>query len=314
MSADPVTPEAAIAPEGDHQGVTYVHQQRVSTRFSIPKAAVVFLAAALLAMTSLVPALVIVPAMKAGIRSDTQAFDLITDIAIATAIPVTMLLFWVFFRRPPGHLMSITGRTRWRFLVRAILLGAVVALGFSTIQWLLNGAPIGPRPASLLLVIVSVLITTPLQCAGEEYQYRAAIMQSVGAMFSKPIIGAVVATVVSAALFVQAHQPPDFSIVLTFVLVSIAACYLVWRTGGLEASIALHCANNMSNRTGVALFGEDPASLAANVAHDTGAVYLDLLRAALVFGVILLYARRTGLIRGGWLTPATMTTLPRPRS
>ncbi len=61
----------------------------------------------------------------------------------------------------------------------------------------------------------------------------------------RPAVGIAAGAVVSATLFALAHGAQDpwlFGDRLAFGLV---ASWLAWRTGGLEAAVALHAANNL---------------------------------------------------------------------
>ena len=67
----------------------------------------------------------------------------------------------------------------------------------------------------------------------------------VAAWFRTERTGAVVAAVLTAALFSAAHAPPD---VLTFTdrfVFGLAASWVTRLTGGLEAAIVLHAVNNV---------------------------------------------------------------------
>nr|WP_276612465.1 CPBP family intramembrane glutamic endopeptidase [Kineococcus vitellinus] len=90
-----------------------------------------------------------------------------------------------------------------------------------------------------------VLLTTPLQAAGEEYVFRGWLSQALGSWFSRPAVGAVVAAVVSAALFGLAHGGQDAWLLTDRVVFGLVASWLVWRTGGLEAAVAVHAVNNV---------------------------------------------------------------------
>ena len=57
--------------------------------------------------------------------------------------------------------------------------------------------------------------------------------------------GLVVTTVVSAVLFGLAHGSPDPWVLLSIATLAVAACLANWRTGGLEAGIAMHAVNNV---------------------------------------------------------------------
>ena len=93
-------------------------------------------------------------------------------------------------------------------------------------------------------VIAVTLLTSSFQAAGEEYFFRGYLLQAVGSLVRNPVVAILITTV----LFTMAHgvwpweSPALFLDRFAFGLV---AGVLVVRTGGLEASIAAHAANNV---------------------------------------------------------------------
>ena len=96
-----------------------------------------------------------------------------------------------------------------------------------------------------MVLLVVVLLTTPLQAAGEEYAFRGWLSQVVGSWFARPVVAAVVAGGVSATLFAIAHGTQGPWLFADRFAFGVVASLLVWRTGGLEAAVALHALNNM---------------------------------------------------------------------
>ena len=94
-------------------------------------------------------------------------------------------------------------------------------------------------------LLVVVLLTTPLQSAAEEYLFRGYLSQAVAGWIRAPGGGAVVAGVLTAALFAAAHVPGDWVTFLDRFAFGLAASAVVWLTGGLEAAIVLHAVNNV---------------------------------------------------------------------
>ena len=90
-----------------------------------------------------------------------------------------------------------------------------------------------------------VVLTTPLQSAAEEYLFRGYLSQAIAGWVRAPRAGAVVAAVVTAALFSLAHLPGDLPTFLDRFAFGLAASAVVWLTGGLEAAIVLHAVNNV---------------------------------------------------------------------
>jgi hypothetical protein len=163
------------------------------------------------------------------------------NLGIAAAIPIAALLMLMLHRVRPRWLASVTGTVRWRYLA-ACLAVAVLALGATL--WLSGLVeplpPLGAQPGfwGFLLVIV---LTSPLQAAAEEILFRGYLMQALGSLVAAPWFGVVVSSVVFALL----HGTQNLPLFLDRLAFGLLAAVLVWRTGGLEASIAAHIVNNV---------------------------------------------------------------------
>jgi membrane protease YdiL (CAAX protease family) len=93
-------------------------------------------------------------------------------------------------------------------------------------------------------MIIVILLTTPLQCAGEEYGLRGLVNRLFGSYGSSRVsfwIGAVV----SSVAFMFLHAAQDIYLNAFYFSFGMISCWMAWRTGGLEAGIALHVVNNM---------------------------------------------------------------------
>lgn len=169
---------------------------------------------------------------------------------INLTLGATVLWTWglirVLHQMRPRWLSSVRPKLRWQFLAVCVGLGVVALVVSFGVGLFLPGSDQGTsggstvstgRAVALGLVI---LLTTPLQAAGEEYAFRGYLLQAIGALVRNKWV----AIVVTAALFATAHlqfAPPLF---LDRFLFGLIAAWLVIRTGGLEAGIALHVLNN----------------------------------------------------------------------
>jgi membrane protease YdiL (CAAX protease family) len=169
------------------------------------------------------------------------------NLALGALILWTWGLIRVLHSMRPRWLSSVAPKIRWRFL--AVCLGlSVIALTVSFVLGLFLPTPesaettggVNPWNGTMLALVVVILLTTPLQAAGEEYAFRGYLLQATGSL----IRNRWVTIVVTALLFAVAHlqfAPPVFFDRFMFGLI---AAWLVIRTGGLEAGIALHVLNN----------------------------------------------------------------------
>ena len=205
------------------------------------------------------------------------------NLSLIVLIPTAMLSTWIVHRVRPRYVSSVTGGIRWRWLLRCLLVVVpiwVLYVGLTT----LVERPVSGRPDQWVALLVIVLLTTPLQAAGEEYLFRGWIMQNVGAWFARPVVGLVVSTVVSTVTFSAAHGSPDIWILGSIGCLAVAACLATWRTGGLEAGIAMHATNNILVFFVTLFFGgwQD-----AFVGADTKGTFVQFLLSVVVHGIAL---------------------------
>ncbi len=212
-------------------------------------AATAYLALMLIILTGLTAAVLINPELEASLGLVDEQTDLYNPYQfMALMITLILLIPAVMIgvaggRRPVGTLLSVAGRLRGGLLARslAICLSVylTVQLAFLTVSWV-GGEPLVPswHPYSGWLIAGALLIV-PLQAAAEEFAFRALPMQVLGAWLRNPWWG----ILLPLPLFVVGHSynPAGMIGVAGFAL---AAGVLVWRTGGLEAAIALHAVNN----------------------------------------------------------------------
>jgi len=180
----------------------------------------------------------------------TPSLFLVNNLAIAMDIGVCTLLSWVFFRQGFGWLVSVTGRFRWKWM--GIALG-IFAIGYAVemiVEIFISGAAdygltdltIEPYTVFMLL---SILVTTPFQCAGEEFQSRAFLGRIVAAIIPFRVPGLILSALIPSVVFMWLHDAQDPWLNLNYFCVALMMWWLAYRTGGIEASIALHFVNNI---------------------------------------------------------------------
>ncbi|HWS38791.1 MAG TPA: type II CAAX endopeptidase family protein [Actinoplanes sp.] len=165
----------------------------------------------------------------------------VTMVTLAMLTPLSMLAAWWVQRRPPGTLSSVAGRLRKNRLLGYLLLAAsVVGLATGVQLWLSGESPELASTEIGFLVVLVLLV--PLQAAGEEYLFRGWMLQAFGSWFRSPWPG----IVVSSLLFGLAHGLGSPLAMADVTLFGVVTAVLTIRTGGLEAAIALHVANNLA--------------------------------------------------------------------
>ena len=216
------------------------------------------------------------------------------NLTLIVLIPASGLSIWIVHGVRPRFLGSVAGGIRWRWLLRcfAVTLPLWVAyFGLVTMAGTFSSA----RPDHWVALLVIVLLMTPLQAAGEEYFFRGWIMQNVGACFARPMVGLVGSLIVSAVAFSTAHLSPDPWVLTTIACLAVIWGLATWRTGGLEAGIAMHAVNNVLT-FGVLVFSGE-WSHAFIRPETTGSPLMLLLVAVnvIAYALIMWQAKRAGI-------------------
>ncbi|MGN6242980.1 MAG: CPBP family intramembrane glutamic endopeptidase [Motilibacteraceae bacterium] len=239
---------------------------------------------------------------------------LANNLLLAALIPATLLAVLVVHRERPGWLCSVVGRLRWGLLWRFTLLAAGTTVLGAALGSLLPGLDAatdggtvdGGRLTAQLAVIV---LTTPLQAAGEEFGFRGYLTQALAGYGRSRLAGPLVAGLVTSLLFALAHGGQAPLLFADRFAFGALAAWLVWRTGGLEASIALHSVNNLLALGAAALSGALSQSITGTdlpwqaFVVDVGSLLLFALLADR-------WARRRGAARLSAPAPATLEVAP----
>ena len=224
---------------------------------------------------------VVLVTVLTGITPDLALLDLVdpatllvTNLSLILFVPAVWLAWTVAHGMRLGWSASVLARLRPRLLLPYTLL-ALATLGPAIVLSIGLGALLdqesvtGPVPSLLWLLLV-VFLTTPLQSAAEEYLFRGYLSQAVAGWFRSHRAGALVAGVLTAAVFSLAHAPPDVWTFLDRFVFALAASATVWLTGGLEAAIVLHAVNNVLVFVLAGLLGDGVAT--SEIPSGTGAL------------------------------------------
>ncbi|HEY3337185.1 MAG TPA: type II CAAX endopeptidase family protein [Propionicimonas sp.] len=184
-------------------------------------------------------------ALARGELKLTPLLFLANNLGLAVAIPLAGLTAWAVFGQRPRWMSSIAGRFRWGLFWRFVAVAVPILLASVGVEILLGGPPQLVWNADSWFLIISILLTTPLQAAGEEYGTRGLLARSIGSWFGSARVGLVVATVITSVVFMLLHGAGDPWLNGYYFTVGVACSILVWKTGGLEAAIALHVVNNL---------------------------------------------------------------------
>lgn len=233
-------------------------------------------------------------------------------VALALLVPACFLLS-MLARQRPGYLSSVIGRFRWRWglvcfgiALAAVLLAAVAMELFAPAD--MEGTALEVQPYSWVLFAI-LMVVTPLQAAGEEYLLRGIGFRALGSLLPWRTVGLVVSAVATSLVFMVIHGADDPWLNLVYFVMGLLFSYLTWRTGGIEAAVAMHVANNI---IGMALVPFTDFSDLFDRSEGTGsAIMLIQLGMLLLAAVVMeLLARRRKL---AWSATPEQEPVPFPR-
>jgi membrane protease YdiL (CAAX protease family) len=196
----------------------------------------------------------------------------------------------------------VVPKMRWRFLLVCLGLSFLALLASVVVGMFVPGddtsvlGPVNEFTTTTALIALVVVVTTPFQAAGEEYLFRGYLLQAFGSLVRRPDVAAWVAVVVTSLLFAVAHGGQNFPLFFDRFMFGLIAGWLVIRTGGLEAGIALHILNNFL-AFGLALtFGDLTESLTVSEVSWWN-IPVTLTQEGVYALMVVMVARRMGLQR-----------------
>lgn len=177
----------------------------------------------------------------------------ISLVSIIVMIPAVMLGMLTMGMRPAGRIWSVAARIRWGLLGRLMAV-AVLSVVVMNAVGIFAGIIFDPAAAgeplasesdtfswqAAALSMLIVLILVPFQATAEEVVFRGLFMQVLGAWIKTPWV----AILLPSVGFALAHIYDIWGLAAVGLMGGVAA-WLSWRTGGLEAAIAIHIVNNI---------------------------------------------------------------------
>lgn len=227
-----------------------------------------------------------------------SAFDLaVAGLALAVALPGAVLAAVYVHRVRPGFLLSVTGRLR----ARPAAVAAIVAMPAFVPMLVNRGAfDTGPDSAgnavewvgwpTFLSFLVVIVLVLPLQSVAEEVVFRGYLTQAFAVWTRRPWLAAAA----SSFLFALGHGAQNGWLFADRLFFALALCWLTWRTGGLEAAIAVHLTYNVLVVTASAATGRVGSTVEASHSEALGALS-SMAGTALVVLVVALWAQRRRL-------------------
>lgn len=249
--------------------------------------------------------------------TEDAAFDLTQPVmtavlllTIVLMLPAYLLASLIVNGRRTGLISSVAGRLRWGWMLVCGVAAIVVAVVVTLLSMLLPAELAGENTTAVLqpadnpqlwASLAVILLVIPLQAAAEEYVFRGFLMQSIGRWLRHPLF----AILLPVPLFVLGHlyDPLGQASVAVF---AIAAGWMTWRTGGLEAAISLHVVNNLTAfLTALAGFTDINAT-----SPGVGSLIFSVVLIGGYVGLIEWMQRRARLRRTLVLTPAVQPDPP----
>ena len=216
------------------------------------------------------------------------------NLSLGGLILWTWLIVRVLHNLRPRWLTSVMPKMRWRFLLACLGLSVVALVAGLVAAALIPsagdpsvGSEVNDITGQTLALLIVMLLTTPLQAAGEEYAFRGYLLQAIGALTKR----AWIALVLTSLLFAMAHGLQNFPLFFDRFMFGLIAGWLVIRTGGLEAGIALHILNNLLAFGAGILFG-DVAEMVQVSEISWWNIPVTLTQSGVYVVLVLLVARR----------------------
>jgi membrane protease YdiL (CAAX protease family) len=168
-------------------------------------------------------------------------------IGVATLLPATLLGYLIVGLRPLTVLRSVQFRIRWKWLGWCLLPALAITAAATLVELLIfpvffGGAIVPPTiPLGTFLICTAIiLVVTPIQAAAEEFAFRGLVTQLFGSWI-RPVW---LVIPLAAIPFAAAHTQYLGWATADVAFFALTASFVTWRTGGIEAGIALHAVNN----------------------------------------------------------------------
>lgn len=184
---------------------------------------------------------------------------LIGMVSIILMLPAVLLAMLAMGIRPIGRLWSVAGRMRWGLLLRtagAAVVGVIVMNTAGILSEMVISGLAGERPTAetvglgfggpgfdvnaAIISGVLILFLVPFQAAAEEVVFRGLALQVLGSWMRSPWLAIGLSSVAFALMHIY-----DIWGMLAVGIMGLVAAWLTWKTGGLEAAIAIHVLNNL---------------------------------------------------------------------
>ncbi|RYU12294.1 CPBP family intramembrane glutamic endopeptidase [Nocardioides iriomotensis] len=235
------------------------------------------------------------------------AFLLLLNLSLGAMILVSWLAIRVAHRMRPRWLTSVAPKMRWGFFWACVGISVIALAAQLAVSMVVPaggdaslGTELNDFTAQTVGLALIVLFTTPFQAAGEEYLFRGYLMQAAGSLLkfntsrAAEIVSKWGAILLTSLLFAAAHGAQNFPLFFDRFSFGFIAGWLIIRTGGLEAGIAMHILNNFFALGAALLFGDIGSSLNVSEASWWN-IPITLTQAGVYTVLVVLLANRLGV-------------------
>ena len=230
--------------------------------------------------------------INSGLVPFTPGVLLSTNVALALTIPLALGLQRLFFGARVGTLASVAGRFRWKWMGRLALIIVPVWIVYIGASVLIEPVDVVAIDGTVLIMIAIVILTTPLQAAGEEFGARGLIQRSAGSWFRNPVAAFVVSTLIASSLFALAHLAGDPWLIAYYFIFGVSMSLAARGTGGLEAPILIHATNNVLIFLPAVLLGQLDAGIDRSAGTGGPFMLIPMALCLAAAGISTLWARR----------------------
>lgn len=162
---------------------------------------------------------------------------LVTLAGTVAFLPAVLIAAKIVGDRPISSYFYSREKWNWKLFIYPFIITVLVLIVPSI--YLIYAYGLKFNNHFTILTLTLTLILTPLQTWGEEVLYRGLLMQTLGSWFKIPIL----ALILQALIFAIVH-PYNLIGVIDIIFYGLFYGIVTWKTNGLEASMAMHAANN----------------------------------------------------------------------
>ena len=179
---------------------------------------------------------------------------LLTLAGTAVLVPAGLIAIKIVGERPLSSYIYSREKWNWKLFICPLIITLLVLIIPHTYLIYSHGLTFANNFTIITLILT--LILAPLQAWGEEIVFRGILMQGLGSWFKMPIL----AIVLQALVFLFIH-PYNIIGMVDILFYGLFYGIVTWKTNGLEASMAMHAANNTLGMVllgmGLYFFGQD---------------------------------------------------------